>query len=99
MCSHIQSRWKVLVVSALATASLFGQTDGQQPSAPEVASPLAPASIISGTVTLPYGELKGLWDAAQAKENPLVPTKVPEPPVTYSIQSARYELSLNVNSH
>ena len=41
---------------------------------------------------LPYGEWKTLWEAAQPKAG-LRPAKTPAPPVAFSVQSARYEIS------
>lgn len=97
MCSQLRSSWKVLAVSVVTTFGLLGPTLGQQPpptqeTALPPASPALP-SISSGTVTLPYGELKALWEAAQLKVGPTTPAKAPAPPVAFSVQSARYEVS------
>ncbi len=97
MCSQSRSSWKVLAVSGVAAFGLVGPALGQQPPpAQEIASPLVPPAlppIPSGTVTLPYGELKALWEAAQPKAGPPAPAKTPAPPVAFSVQSARYEIS------
>ncbi len=61
---------------------------GQQPT---------PADI-SGSVTLPYSELKALLAAAQPKPTPTpAPAKAPVPPVPFSVQAARYEIHLGTD--
>ena len=51
----------------------------------------------SGSVTLPYHEWKTLWEAAQPKSAISTPTKPPTPPVSFSVQSARYYIDLGTD--
>jgi hypothetical protein len=68
-------------------------TDENPPPAPLLSMP----TIVSGTVTLPYGELKALWEAAQPKPAPPPAAKAPTPPMAFSVQSARYGIDLDAD--
>ncbi len=72
-------------LSMIAVAGFALPTFGQQP----------PPAEVSGSVTLPYSELKTLLAAAQPKPTPTpAPVKAPAPPVPFSVQAARYEIHL-----
>src|SRR5438128_1643461 len=52
----------------------------------------APPDLNDARVTIPYQELKSLWQAAQReKEKPAQP---PKPPVAATLLSARYDIAV-----
>ena len=73
-------------LSLIAVAGFALPAFGQQP---------PPPAEVSGSVTLPYSELKTLLAAAQPTPTPTpAPAKAPVPPVPFSVQAARYEIHL-----
>ncbi len=75
-------------LSFIAVAGFALPAFGQQP----------PSTDVSGSVTLPYSELKALLAAAQPKPTPSpAPVKAPTPPVPFSVQAARYEIHLGAD--
>lgn len=50
----------------------------------------------SATVTIPYSELRALWEAAQAKPAP-TPPEPPEPPVPFVITQARHAIEFGAD--
>lgn len=50
----------------------------------------------SATVTIPYSELRALWEAAQAKPTP-PPVEPPEPPVPFVITAAQHAVELGAD--
>src|ERR1044072_4097023 len=74
MVKHICCQMAALACAALALA----------------AEPAAVPELGDARVTLPYGELKTLWQAAQHEKTP----EKRKPPVEASLLAARYQLSL-----
>ena len=76
-------------LSLIIVAGFALPASGQQP---------PPPTDVSGSVTLPYSELKSLLAAAQPKPTPTpAPAKAPAPPVPFSVQAARYEIHLGAD--
>ena len=73
---------------------LAGTASSQRPADPGDAPAILVPKISSGSVTLPYGELRALWEAAQPKPVAPAPAKV-SAPVPYSVQTARYTVQLD----
>lgn len=82
---------------ALLCLALASVLAAPLPAAPEPVAAPAPAPAIpdlkAATVTIPYAELRALWEAAQPKPTP--PPAAPEPPVPYAITQVRHALELN----
>ena len=85
-----------VVVLATAAAPTFAQESPRPPS-PE----LAPSNVGvgSGSVTLPYAELRALWLAAQVPKPPPVPPPPapPVPPVAFTVGAARFALEVTAD--
>ena len=77
----------LLLAAAGQARSAIGQ---QSPAAPP---PLSPADNLHGSVTLPYSELRALWQAATLPAAP----PAEKPPVPYTVRSARYALEFGAD--
>lgn len=83
---------KILIpLLVLAATGQARPAIGQQP--PVTTPPPSPLDNIHGSVTLPYAELRALWQAA----TPAAATPPEKPPVPYTVRSARYTLEFSAD--